>query len=340
MPTFAGKQWNAQVFAKYLETVPRVKQDAFIKAGIFRERKDLVNMFSEQTGGNYAAVPMTGLIGGTADNYDGSADVTFDTLGSYLHGMIVVGRMHGWKEQDFAAELTKKDFMKEIASQSASYWDGIDQLTVLNTLAGIFGMTSNDGGFVDAHTYDISSDTDPLVGATTLNSAIQQACGANKNIFTLTIVHSQVSTHLENLKILEYAKYNDAAGIQKEVALGTWNGRTVMIDDDCPYDSSGETFESYVLGQNAFDTIDCGAKVPSEPYRDPVKTGGVDMLIQRQRKIFAPMGISFKQNSAITSPTDAQLKAGANWEMAVDAKDGTTYFNHKAIPIVRIISKG
>ncbi len=335
MAVFAGKQWNDAVFQKYLETVPRVKQNAFIKAGVFRRRDDIKGLFPDQVGGNYALVPMTGLLGGTADNYDGTSNVTLDELGTFLQGMIVVGRMHGWKEQDFTFELTKKDFMEEVAAQVGAYWDEVDQGTVLATLAGIFGMQSNDGGFVDAHTYDITSETVPTVGATTLNSAIQQACGANKNIFTMAIMHSVVATNLENLEILEYRKQSDANGIQRTIALADWNGRTVLVDDDCPV--SGDDYTTYILGANAFDYVDVGAKNPSEISRDPITKGGIDMLINRQRKIFAPRGITFKANSSIKSPTDLQLSTGSNWEVPKDADNN--YFNHKAIPIARIISK-
>ena len=41
MSVFDSKNFNAEVFGKYLETVPRVKQNALLKAGILRGRTDL-----------------------------------------------------------------------------------------------------------------------------------------------------------------------------------------------------------------------------------------------------------------------------------------------------------
>ena len=74
--------------------------------------------------------------------------------------------------------------------------------------------------------------------------------------------------------------------------------------------------------------------------RDPEKNGGEDTLYSRQRKIFSPYGISFK-NSGIVSPTDDQLKAGSNWELANNNASGTKkYFPIKAIPIARIKTRG
>lgn len=89
----------------------------------------------------------------------------------------------------------------------------------------IDGSTSqnNDGGT------DITS-----TSTTTYEQAIQKAGGDNKNIFKLVIMHSEVATNLENMKLLKYMTYTDADGIERELALATWNGRTVLVDDNMP----------------------------------------------------------------------------------------------------------
>lgn len=349
MGVFNNKTFNSEVFAKYLETVPRVKQNAFLKAGVLRTRNDIKNLFSEQVGGNFATVPMTGRIGGEALNYNGSTNITATGLETFTQSMIVVGRSKAWTEKDFSYDLTKKDFMADIAAQSGEYWDDVDQATILSTLKGIFGVQTN--SFNTSHTLDITSDNTATVGATTLNSAIQKAAGANKNLFKVVIMHSVVATNLENLQVLSYWKETDANGVQRDVALASWNGRTVLIDDDVPTteveeSSSGAgdgytAYTTYILGADAFDYVDCGAKVPVETYRDPKTNGGEDTLIMRQRKIFAPRGFSFVQpnNSAIISPTAENLETAARWTIVKDSA-GSGYYPSKAIPFARIISKG
>lgn len=348
MGVFNSKNFNSEVFGKYLETVPRVKQNAFLKAGILRGRADIASMLAEQTGGNFITVPMTGLIGGDALNYDGSTDITATGLETYLQSMIVVGRAKAWEEKDFSKDITSHDFMEDIAAQVAAYWDDVDQATILSTLKGIFGVTADN--FSTKHTLDITGNAGDaaMVGATTLNDAIQQAAGDNKNLFTMAIMHSAVATHLENLQVLEYFKQNNGDGIQQPTGLATWNGRTVLIDDDVPVETasqSGSTgaytkYTTYLLGANAFDYCDCGAAVPNETWRDPKSAGGKEMLITRQRKVFAPKGFSFVQPaSAIVSPTNDQLATAARWSVVKDSA-GTGYFNSKAIPFARILSKG
>lgn len=340
MGVFDSKNFNSEVFGKYLETVPRVKQNALLKAGVLRTRNDLKSMLADQTGGNFISVPMTGRIGGTALNYDGATNITATGLETYLQSMIVVGRAKAWEEKDFSFDITGHDFMADIAAQVGDYWDDIDQTTILSILAGIFGVTTN--SFAANHTLDITSDTVKTVGAATLNDAVQKAAGANKDIFTVAIMHSVVATNLENLQILQYWKETDSNGVQRPVALASWNGRTVLVDDDVPVDTSGTNpeYTTYLLGQGAFDYCDCGAKVPSETYRDPTTVGGKDMLITRQRKLFAPKGFSFVQPSTpVVSPTDAQLATAARWTPVKDTA-GTGYFPSKAYPFARIISEG
>jgi len=70
--------------------------------------------------------------------------------------------------------------------------------------------------------------------AATLNTATNKACGANKKKFTLVFMHSDVSTGLENLNLIERLKYTDTDGITRDLELGTWNGKLVVVDDDMP----------------------------------------------------------------------------------------------------------
>lgn len=335
MGVFDSKHFNSELFMNYMEAVPRVKQNALLSAGVLRTRNDFAAKFAED-GGNFATVPMVGLIGGDADNYDGNTDITASGIGSYAQGVIVVGRAKGWTERDFVTELTKHNFMEEIAKQTVNYWDDVDQQTMLSILKGVFGISA--GGFAEKHTLDITGTDSAKVAATTLNTAIQQAAGANKNIFTMAVMHSAVATNLENLQLLEYVKQTDANGIQRPTNLAAWNGRTVLIDDDVPMD--GDNYVTYILGQGAFDYADVGVKVPVEAARNAAKNGGEDTLYQRQRKIFAPYGISFVQPSVqIVSPTNVELETAARWTLVKNTA-GTGYIDHRAIPIARIISKG
>jgi len=110
------------------------------------------------------------------------------------------------------------------------------------------------------------------------------------------------------------------------------------------YEKTGEgasMYVTYLFGDGAIEYTNCGAKVPAEMSRDPKTNGGQDTLYNRQRKCFAPYGISFtKANMSTLSPTDAELSDGDNWELVNTGGTNKKYINIKAIPIARIISLG
>lgn len=446
MPYFDSKIFNGEVFQKYVDRVPNLKLNELLKSRAIVSRQDLATSMADQVGGNYITTPLKGLIRGSVPvNYDGVTNITANSTQTFSHSRVVVGRANAWTEKDFSYDITGGvDFMENVAQQVAEYWDEIDQDTIIAILTGVFGMADVEGAkFVDTHTHNIttvqnSDGKTGLMDATTLNTAIQKACGDHKNKFSLAIMHSAVATNLENMKILVYLKYNDANGMERETGMATLNGRLVMIDDSMPtsksevtagvytvtlsgtwaandeltiagseytvvsgstsasaiatafaaaYDgdeytvtaSSGvltftettgnygigapgvsavstsgktavatttaavvnTTYTTFVFGDGAIEYTNCGAKVPAEMSRDPKTNGGQDTLYNRQRKCWAPYGISFtKQVMSTLSPTNAELANGANWELVNTGGVTKQYIDIKAIPIARIISLG
>ena len=130
-----------------------------------------------------------------------------------------------------------------------------------------------------------------------------------------------------------------------EIKLGDakpyFGGKTLAAGD---YVSAGVWYTSYALGEGAIEYEDIGAKVPYEMARDPKTNGGQDTLYTRQRKVFAPKGISYeKKAQASLSPTNEELADGQNWDL-VHSGEATqaerSYIADKVIAICRIKSKG
>lgn len=377
--------FNGEVFDAAVKSTPNLNLNALLKSGAIVAAPKYASLMPDQLGGHYATTVIKARIGGTPVNYDGNTDIEATDRGNYTMGRIVVGRANAWVEKDFIADISGTDY-SAAAGEVAEYWDDVDQATLLLELKGIFSMTGTKNlEFVNGHTYNVSNAASPKFGETTLNNAVQKALGDNKGKFALAVMHSQVSTNLENLKLVAYMKGTDAQGIERDLTLATLNGRMVLIDDNMPSEegyfdatsdvvgalkivASGATagqinlsavtpyfgdktlaadmyvvkdvrYTTYVLGNGAIEYTDCGAKVPAEMEREGKKNGGETSLISRQRKVFAPYGISFKDNSII-SPSDAQLATGTNWELASNNATTKSYYPHKAIPIARIQTRG
>lgn len=233
MEKYRGKIFNEEVFEKYTKTLPSTKENSLIKNGLFTNVNKYKSKMTDQTGGYAIEEPIKGRLGGTPTNYDGSTDIQKGTeRTTFIQRKIAYGRAKAWGEYDFSAEVTGTNFKAE-AQEVKDYWDEQRQATVLSILKGIFGMTGGaDGNFVSKHTYDISDDVTPTLGADALNRAAQKALGDKKGQFDIIFMHSAVSTNLEGLNLINFLKYTDADGIERDLTIGTFNGKLVVVDDE------------------------------------------------------------------------------------------------------------
>ena len=236
---FDAKSFNPQAFKYKADRIPRTRMNEMRKSRVLTGNPDIRAVFTTQDGTAYARLAMRGLLDGDAVNYDGQTDITATSTKTFEQGVPVIGRAKAWTEKDFSYDITGgKDFMQNIAEQVAEYWTGVDQDTILAILEGVFNMGSittpdtKSKEFCDLHTYDVSGADDGLMAATTLNSAMQQACGANKKKFSMVFMHSVVATNLENLNLIKHLTYTDKDGLTRDLDLYTWNGRLVVVDDN------------------------------------------------------------------------------------------------------------
>lgn len=236
---FRDKIFNENVFEKYLRTLPSTKENSLIKNGLFTVVNKYKSKMSEQAGGYFVTEPIKGRIGGDPVNYDGNTDIGVGTeRPTYLQTKICYGRANVWGEYDFATELTGENFMAE-AQEVKDYWDGERQKTVLSILKGIFSMTGGaNGAFVEKHTYEVEGNLE----ADTLNRASQKALGDKKQNLGIMFTHSAVSTNLEGLNLINFLKYTDADGIERDLTIGTYNGKLVVVDDDMPSTEVAPTY--------------------------------------------------------------------------------------------------
>lgn len=352
MAKFDSKSFNPQAFGAYVERIPNVKKNELAGSGAVGGNENAKQALSSQTGSLYCRIPYSDRIdGSTSQNNDGNTDIISSGTSSFEQGLVVASRMDSWTERSFSRNITAGvDFMDAVAQQIGDYKQQVKQNILLSMLKGVFNMKSDGSDFkskaakefIEKHTFDISDKTgdEAFVGGDTLNKAVQKACGDNKSVFSLVIMHSEVATNLENLQLLKYLTYTDKEGITRDLAMGSWNGRTVLVDDSMPVEEvDGETvYTTYILGRGAIVLDNIGDFVPYEMSRDARTNGGEDTLYVRDRYICGIDGISFEKPDSLTgSASNADLADGENWCII---NDGAKTIPHKAIAIARIISKG
>lgn len=349
---FDSKSFNPEAFGHYVDRIPNVKKTELAKSGAVGTNEQARSALASQTGSLYARIPYFGRISGqTSQNNDGAHDITSTSTTTYEQGFVTASRMDSWTEKSFSKNITAGvDFMDNVAGQIADYKQEVRQDILLAILKGVFSMKTEGATvpekaakeFLEKHVYDISEEEGEAayVGAATLNKAIQKACGDNKSIFKLVIMHSEVATNLENLRLLKYLTYTDADGVTRDLAIATWNGRTVLIDDGMPTEDAEPDvkYTTYILGTGSIILDDIGDSVPYEMSRAPEKNGGQDTLYVRDRYICGVDGISFEKPAGVTaSASNSDLENGENWNII---NDGKTAISHKAIAIAKIVSKG
>ena len=312
MKQFDLKNWNDEVFLAYTRQVEDPVKTSLIEAGVFYEDNEIALQFPAQVGGNYATRPITGLINGDAVDLDGNTDIDDGELPAYSQGIVALHMGKSFTEKDFIYNLTGKDFMNQVAEQYAKYWQKQDQKKMLSILKGIFASAL--AGSVIPKTE---------VKSTDIVDAVRQVGGDNADLFKVCFMHSTIAGILEKEEKLSYVMYNDANGMQRPTSIAYWNGRLVIVNDQCPVADASEgkhTYRVFFLGERAFGRAELPELYPVELSRESKKNGGQTSLVSRRGLVLVPEGVSFKK-SALNSTnkvTNAMLETGSNWEVVND----------------------
>lgn len=332
--TYLDFPFDAELFMQAWGNAPDPVKVAMLNSGALVEDPTIASLI--QNDGNLYTIPFYNVLEGNEVNYDGKTDITSTETGADSQTGIVYGRAAAHTARDFVSELSGSDPFGNIVNSVADFWAKKRQAKVIGILNGIFDITG-DADWAK-HTVNIAkaSGAAAKIAETTLNDVMTDTLGDNKSLFSMAIMHSNVAKSLENIQALEYWKQTDANGIQRPMRLASANGLLVIIDDSVPVDTSVANlpkYTTYLLGKGVLRTAKGRVDKPVEKSRDPYKNGGQDTLITRLRETIHPNGFSFKvpDTGWTESPTDAQLFAKENW---------VRKFNHKAIPMARLITNG
>lgn len=299
-------------------------------------------------GGNYYTLPFYKDINGTELNYDGATDITGeDTASSDVFSGVVYGRAKRWAATDFVSDFSSADPAKAILNRLSKWKAKKTQVRVIGILEAVLGVTQGvETGNADAtefttkHITNIASSTTTITDAnkialTTLRDAAVKAQGDKADDYAIAIMHSQVANRLSQFNVLEYFKYNDANGQERDVKVGKSGNMLVFVCDEVPHSvnqtSEAMEYTTYCLGKGVLGYAKAPVEHATEIARDPAKNGGTEYLYTRYRETIHPYGFSFGMQNLPVSPTDAQISTSANWTI----KDYP-----KNIAIAKIVSNG
>ena len=302
---------------------------AITASGILRPDPSLTAMLSG--GGNFVTVPFFQPLTGSAQNYDGTADITVNKIESDSQSAMVIARANAWGSQDLAAELASKDPMMAIAEAVANYWRRERQRTLIQVLTGVFATANMSTHVSDVAIEEGTAATDAnLISEDLIIDAIQAAVGDNFEKITAISVHSKVFARMKKLNLIDFTPLAN-----QEIVVPRFLGKTVIVDDTHPVvagSTDGFKYTSYLYGQSSIALSEAPVKTPVEIERQALLSGGREHLVNRQRYVLHPYGMDFLKSSvASNSPTDAELALAANWNRVYDTKN---------VALIKIVTNG
>lgn len=370
MGKFDEKQFNELVFRRYMTTIENPRVNRLIKSGIFVVDPKLEGVLPDGVGGNYMQENFVGRLAGNDVLYDGSTNITADTLNTYKRGLVVIGKARAFREVDFTESITGKDFMTNVAEQLVEYQDQKHQDIMLLILKALFDGTN---GVLKSKVVKKSLAS---LSATDIIDGLKLQGDKSGNIRAVAM-HSAILAELKKANLVQNVKFLDVNGIQRDLGIYTWDGRDVIEDDTVAptesyaktsdvaivagkvyYTKSGDNYTPvaepdvsdianyyertlaypvYLLGRNAFTWQPLSVKVPLEMWRQPLNNGGETYLINRERYFMAPFGVGFK-SSAMSgkAPTDAELGNAQSWELVNTGGVSPITIELKTIPLACI----
>ena len=305
-----------EVFNQYV--IERTAElSAFYQSGVVVNNPELDKLAS--SGGRLINMPYWNDLTGEDEVLSDTESLGTDKIVAGQDVAVLLMRGKAWKSNDLAKALSGDDPMRAIGDLVAAYWARRQQVTLISTLKGVFATA---GTKMATNTHDISGLTGNEAGFTGENFLdASYKLGDAEERLTAISVHSMVYASLRKQNLIEYMLDSNNAKIP------TYMGKRVIVDDGMPKD--GDVFTSYIFGAGAVGLGNGAAPVPTETDRDSL--AGDDILINRQHFLLHPRGVKFTDKSvAGSSPTNAELSAGTNWERVYEPKNvRIVQFKHK-----------
>lgn len=272
-------------------------------------------------GGKTVNMPFWGDLNGDDNVSSDTGDIEVSKISAGQDVAVITRRDKAFGITDLAVDLAGDDPMGWIASRLGAYWARRDEAKIISVLKGVFGSAAAN------LVYDISSEagTAAILDETTFIWAAQKL-GDKKTNLTAVAMNSIAEAFLSSLDARSTLyRPSEAKG-----TLPTYNGKSIVMDDNLGFDADTKVAEIYFFGAGAVALNDCPTKNPFEAGRDPLKNGGEDYVVSRHANIAHVRGIKWTGTPTGASPSNSELATSGNWSKVYDDKD---------IRVVKLICK-
>lgn len=313
----------SDAFGEYVRQLS-TQRSALVKSGVVAP-DPAIEQACKDAGyaGKLVNLPYWGDLEGEDEVLEDGTALTSAKLVAKQDVAVILRRGKMWGAGDIAKRIAGSDPLGNLAALIVDYWNRRKQTALFSVLKGVFAAN------VQADKSDLVLDISGLEGAAAnINQdailTAAQKLGDAKQGLTAIAMNSAAETALLKLD-------GAATGFRPSETpggLSTWNGKSVIVDDQCGFDSMSGKAELYLFGAGAVALNDCPVEYPLEADRD--KKGGVDYVITRQSFICHIRGYAWNGTAVGSSPTNAELEPNSAW---------TRVYPQKAIRAVKLIAK-
>lgn len=288
--------------------------DAFVESGI------AANVSAEiEDWGVTVNVPFFNDLTGDSNVSDDTTDIQVKGITTGLDVAPALMRDDAFGATQLSAELSGSDPAGAIASRVGKYWAGERQKALLKTLDGVFGAAS-----MAPNLFDISGLTGGAAnfGASAFIDATH-ALGDHSRLLSGVAIHSDTEKAMKKADLIQYIQPSSGG-----LPIPYYQGKRVIVDDQMPVTTG--VYTSYIFGSGAVAYADKARDNAVEVGRDPLKNGGRDYIVTRERWCFHIRGVKWIGTPVKSTPSNAELAVGTNWLRVYDPKQiRVVAFKHK-----------
>ncbi len=241
----------------------------------------------------------------------------------------------GYSAADLVNEIIGSNPMQRIRARFGAYWLRQFNRRLLAISSGILADNIANHGADMVNNVAIA-DGVHATSANVFNRGVFTTAaftmGDRFEDMTAMIVHSIIYKRMIDNDDIAFIQPS-----QGEMAVPTFLGRRVIVDDSMPVVAggvSGYIYTSILFGRGVIGYAEGMPKVPVEIYRRPDQAngGGMETLWERKQWLIHPLGYKWNEASLSgQSPTFADLRNPVNWTRQIERKN---------IPIAFIVTNG
>lgn len=278
-------------------------------------------------GGSEVHMPFWNDLTGARQPLNDAAPLTTQKIGADQDIARIHNDANAWSVNQLAKAMAGDDPMNAVLQMVGGYWARTNEAFLISSLKGMFAAASMASNLLAIHAESIAATTsgNKLTGTTFVDAC--QKLGDRADRLVAVAMHSATEAALRKLDLIDFVP--DSQG---QSSIRTFQGRRVIIDDNCPVrngTTDGSVYTTYLFGPGAFGQ---GSAKLSNPVQGGFGTEGVElsrsaldsdsMLINRRRFILHPRGVKFTSASvAGKNPTDTEIETAANWVRVYDPKN-------------------